>query len=93
MILAEGNVFQNVVTPLLAPVVGQVFTAPSAGANTACQAGLGRSCVVNAFGSSGTFNEVDTGFLANFKGKNVAGANDAGTVVAWATEQAGFGKI
>ncbi|KAF2142325.1 polysaccharide lyase family 1 protein [Aplosporella prunicola CBS 121167] len=73
MALIEGNVFQNVVTPLLENK-GQVF----ASGGSACQASLGRSCVVNSFGSSGSLVGTDTGFLSNFKGKNIASASAAG---------------
>lgn len=92
-VLAEGNVFQNVVTPLLAPVGGQVFTSPTTAANTVCAQYLGHNCQLNSFGSSGTFNKADTGFLANFKGKNIASAAAPGTVVASVTKNAGVGKI
>ncbi|KAK6214647.1 hypothetical protein LQW54_004155 [Pestalotiopsis sp. IQ-011] len=79
MVLAEGNVFQNVVTVVTDDVEGQAFTSPSTTANTACDTYLGRDCVLNAFGSSGTFNIVDTGFLSNFAGKNIASATSADT--------------
>ncbi|KAF3000513.1 hypothetical protein E8E14_006852 [Neopestalotiopsis sp. 37M] len=77
MVLAEGNVFQNVVNVVTDDVEGQAFTSPSSTANTACSTYLGRSCVLNAFGSSGTFNIVDTSFLTNFSGKNIASASSA----------------
>ncbi|KAK5107542.1 hypothetical protein LTR62_001030 [Meristemomyces frigidus] len=94
-VVAEGNVFQNVVNPIDAGTTGgQIFTAPSTSANAVCSASLGRACQVNAFGSSGSFNGMgSTGFLANFKGKNVASAAPASGVVASVGKDAGFGKF
>ncbi|KAF4305895.1 hypothetical protein SLS57_008537 [Botryosphaeria dothidea] len=89
MAVAEGNVFQNVVTPLLSPVEGRIFTAPSTSANTACATYLGRNCVINAFGSSGTFSGTDTSFFSNFNGKTIASAAAA----AYKDSTAGVGKI
>ncbi|KAK9782768.1 putative Pectin lyase B [Seiridium cardinale] len=92
MVLAEGNVFQNVVTVVTDDVEGQAFTSPSSTANTVCETYLGRDCVLNAFGSSGTFNIVDTDFLANFEGKNIASATSADTAKSVASS-AGFGNL
>ncbi|GAB7357204.1 hypothetical protein MBLNU459_g8189t1 [Dothideomycetes sp. NU459] len=91
-VLAEGNVFQNVVTPLLESV-GQVFTSPDTTTNKDCSASLGRVCQVNAFGSSGSFSSVDTAFLVNFKGKNIASAAAASGIASSVTKNAGIGKI
>ncbi|KAK4553685.1 hypothetical protein LTR86_009183 [Recurvomyces mirabilis] len=94
-VVAEGNVFQNVVNPIDSGTTGgQIFTAPSASANAACSASLGHTCQVNAFGSSGSFGSVgSTGFFPNFKGKNVASASAASSVVASVGQNAGFGKF
>ena len=94
-IIAEGNAFQNVVSPIdPAGSQGQIFTAPSVGANAACTAYLGRACQINAFGSSGAFNSVgSTAFFANFKGKNIASAAAASTVPASVVAHAGVGKV
>lgn len=73
----EGNVFQNVVTPLLENK-GKVF-APTSVQST-CSTYLGHSCQANAFGSSGSLTGTDSSFLSNFKGKNVASASAASTV-------------
>lgn len=64
-VVAEGNVFQNVVTPLLANS-GKLFAAT--GNLAACQTYLGHTCVVNAFGSSGAFPGTDTAFFSEFSG-------------------------
>lgn len=71
-VLVEGSVFQNVPIELEASsFAGQMFTTPS---GTACATGLGRSCMVNIFGSSGTLSETTTSFLVDFEGKNIAAA-------------------
>jgi pectin lyase len=88
-VVAEGNVFQNVVTPLLENV-GQFFGSPSTSANAACKANLGHVCQLNTFGSSGTLGGSDTGLLANFAGKSVASAAAASSGV---SSTAGVGKI
>lgn len=92
-VLAEGNVFQNIATPVESPVSGQLFTAPDATTNAKCSTYLGRSCQINGFGSSGTFNQADTNFLSNFSGKNIASASAYGTVVSSVTANAGQGKL
>ena len=89
MVVAEGNVFQNVKTPLLANS-GRFFGAPSSSANVACSGSLGHACQLNAFGSSGTLGGTDTSFFGNFQGKSVAGAGAASSSVA---NTAGVGKI
>ncbi|KAH7058611.1 pectin lyase fold/virulence factor [Macrophomina phaseolina] len=86
-VLIEGNIFQNVVTPLLENK-GQVF-APSS-VSTSCSSGLGRSCQANAFGTSGTLSGTQTSFLANFKGKNIATASAANAAV---SSKAGVGIV
>ena len=88
-VVAEGNVFQNVKTPLLENA-GQFFGSPSAGANAVCASTLGHTCQLNSFGSSGTLGGSDTNFLSNFKGKSVASAAAASSNVA---NTAGVGKI
>jgi pectin lyase len=92
-VLAEGNVFQNIATVVETPVTGQIFSSPSTGANAACSASLGRVCQVNGFGSSGAFNYATTGFLTNFKGKNIASAAAYGGVAASVKATAGYGHI
>ncbi|KAF1968084.1 pectin lyase-like protein [Bimuria novae-zelandiae CBS 107.79] len=88
-VIAEGNVFQNVVTPLLENK-GQFFGGPSTAANAVCAANLGHTCVTNSFGSSGTLGGTNTGFLAKFKGKSVASVSAASTAP---STKAGVGKI
>lgn len=90
-VLLEGNTFQNVVE-IIDPSAkdGKMFTSPDATSNANCKAALGRNCVLNAYGSSGTYTSTDTSFLTNFKGKNIASAAAASANVA---KTAGIGKI
>jgi len=88
-VVAEGNVFQNVVTPLLENQ-GKLFASPSTSANTACAAYLGHNCQLNAFGSSGSFTGTDTDFFSDFNGKTIASASTASSSV---SSSAGIGKI
>jgi pectin lyase len=92
MVLAEGNVFQNVVTPLLENL-GQVFTSPDSTTNAKCTTYLGHACQINAFGSSGAFSSAQTDFFTNFSGKSIATAAAATTVASSVTANAGIGKI
>ncbi|PYI17973.1 pectin lyase 1 [Aspergillus japonicus CBS 114.51] len=92
-ILAEGNVFQNVDTIVETPVDGQMFSVPSTSSGSSCTASLGRACVINGFGSSGTLDETDTAFLTNFAGKNIASASAYTTVASSVTANAGQGKL
>ncbi|RAL14480.1 polysaccharide lyase family 1 protein [Aspergillus homomorphus CBS 101889] len=92
-ILAEGNVFQNVDTVVETPTSGQMFSVPSTSSGTSCTASLGRACVINGFGSSGTLSETDTDFLNNFKGKNIASASAYTSVVSTVNSNAGYGKL
>lgn len=79
MVLAEGNVFQNIATELeSATFTGQMYT-PDGG--SACKAVLGRTCPMNIFGASGALSKLDTSFLPNFADKNIAAAvNPTGTM-------------
>ncbi|KAF1828040.1 pectin lyase A precursor [Decorospora gaudefroyi] len=88
-VIAEGNVFQNVATPLKTNK-GHFFASPSTTTNTACKNYLGHNCQLNAFGSSGSFPGTDTSFFNNFKGKNIASAGKASSNIA---STAGVGKI
>lgn len=90
-VLLEGNTFQNVVD-IIDPSAksGKMFTSPDANSNAACKSVLGRNCVLNAYGSSGSYVSSDTSFLSNFKGKNIASAAAASANVA---KTAGIGKI
>lgn len=91
-VLAEGNVFQNINTPLEAGGSGKLFSSPNANANAACSTYLGHVCQVNGFGSSGSFSGSDTSFFSYFSGKNIASATDYNTAKN-VINTAGFGTI
>lgn len=93
MVLAEGNVFQNINTVVESPITGQLFTSPDSTTNAKCSSYLGRACQINGFGSSGTFKQSDTGFLTNFSGKNIASASAYTSVVSSVNSNAGQGKL
>jgi pectin lyase len=88
-VVAEGNVFQNVVTPLLTNG-GQFFGSPTTSGNEVCRANLGHVCQLNSFGSSGTLGGTDTNFLSNFAGKSVASAAAPSSSIG---SKAGVGKV
>ncbi|KAM0323891.1 hypothetical protein ACHAQA_008472 [Verticillium albo-atrum] len=92
MILAEGNVFQNVKASIESNFAGRIFASPDTNTNKNCASPLGRNCQLNAYGSSGSLTGTNTAILANFKGKNIAAAGLATTANA-AVTNAGFGKI
>jgi pectin lyase len=94
MIVAEGNVFQNVALMVdTSSVGGKIFTAPTTSANTACKTYLGHNCELNAFGSSTGYTGTDTSFFSNFSGKNVAAANTAAWTQSNVPSAAGIGKV
>ncbi|OCL07847.1 polysaccharide lyase family 1 protein [Glonium stellatum] len=93
MVVAEGNVFQNVNAPLLLPATSQVFASPDTTTNKACSTYLGHVCELNAFGSSGSFPGTDTDFFSDFSGKTIASAGSNSGVAASAVANAGIGKI
>ncbi|PYH48641.1 polysaccharide lyase family 1 protein [Aspergillus saccharolyticus JOP 1030-1] len=92
-VLAEGNVFQNVDAPVESPMSGALFSSPDANTNKQCQAYLGRSCQLNAFGSSGTMSGSDTSILSKFKGKNIAAARAPTNIASWTMANAGVGHV
>ncbi|KAJ4337416.1 hypothetical protein N0V87_004739 [Didymella glomerata] len=89
-ILAEGNVFQNVVAPAQSGLPGKVFASTTNLA--ACKSYLGHNCEPNAYGSSGSLAGTDTSFFSNFQGKNVASASTAATAKNL-VNTAGYGRI
>ncbi|KAJ5713005.1 pectin lyase A [Penicillium malachiteum] len=92
-VLAEGNVFQNIDTVVESPIDGQLFTSPSTSTNEICATYLGRDCVINGFGSSGTFDQADESFLVDFEGKNIASASAYTSVAASVEANAGQGNL
>ncbi len=95
MIVAEGNVFQNVdymVDPGSA-VAGKIFTSPSTSTNAACLSYLGHACQLNAFGSTTAYTGTDESFFSYFSGKNIASAATASSAQSSVPGNAGIGKI
>lgn len=88
-VVAEGNYFQSVATPLLQNK-GAFFGSPSASANKVCKASMGHNCQLNSFTSSGKLGGTDTGFIASVKGQPIASASTASTNV---KNIAGVGRI
>lgn len=81
-ILAEGNTFDGVKTPV-SELKGKLYT------GTDCSRALGRACVGNSLNGSGTFSGTDSDVLSSFNNKAAAAAKDASGVPA----KAGVGKI
>lgn len=92
-VVAEANVFQNVVAPVESGIAGSLFTVPSTTAGEACKTYLGHDCLINAFGDSGTFSSDTTDFFSDFSGHTVATPTAASLVVAHVTANAGMGKL
>jgi pectin lyase len=92
-VVAEGNVFQNVKSPLLSGGTGSVFASPDMTTNKQCSTYLGHVCQLNAFGSSGTLTGSKTNFFSNFSGKTIASAAAVSGVAASVKGNAGVGKI
>lgn len=92
-VLAEGNDFQDVTTPVEDPIDGQLFASPDTSTNAACKTYLGRACEVNGFGSSGAFNQADEGLLSKFKGQSIASADTYGNVASNVVKNAGQGHL
>lgn len=88
-VVAEGNYFNAVTTPLLENK-GLFFGSPSTSANAVCKAGLGHVCQVNKLIASGKLGGSDSSFIASIKGQPVASASVASNSVA---NTAGVGRI
>ncbi|KAF1849673.1 polysaccharide lyase family 1 protein [Cucurbitaria berberidis CBS 394.84] len=90
-IVAEGNIFQNVVQAMQSGLAGKWFSAPAT-LNAQCQKFLGHACQLNSYGTSGALTGTDTSILASFSGKNVASAAPAANIKN-IPQIAGYGKI
>lgn len=91
MVLAEGNIFNNVVAAIEeSSFTGQLFASSSD--SDACTSALGHACQANSFVSSGTLEGSDTDFLSNFEGNTVADA-EAASAAEDVASTAGFGTI
>ncbi|CAJ2503389.1 Uu.00g107830.m01.CDS01 [Anthostomella pinea] len=88
-VLAEGNVFDGVPSPVEDSITGQLFTADD---TSACTSALGRACVANSLVDSGTFSGSSSGILADFN-SNVAAAESTSEVSSTVPSSAGVGTI
>lgn len=96
-VLIEGNVFDNVKTPITAATAdetGQVFNVPS-GSASACSDYLGRDCVANVLTDSGDFAAYeDSGALAPYQGvETLIKASSTDNVADYVNANAGIGKL
>jgi pectin lyase len=97
-VLMEGNVFENVVTPITAETAnhgGVVFNVPNAAAAKTCAGYLGRACQTNNISRSGSFpSYTNANALAPYKGlKTIPMAMSSSSVAAYVKANAGFGKL
>ncbi|KAK7182019.1 hypothetical protein DPSP01_006250 [Paraphaeosphaeria sporulosa] len=81
-ILAEGNTFDSVKTPV-STLEGKLYT------GTDCSSALGRACVENTLTGSGDFSGTASDVLSSFSSKAAAADKDASGV----PSSAGIGKI
>ncbi|KAI0592835.1 putative pectin lyase [Biscogniauxia sp. FL1348] len=89
-ILAEGNVFDSVPTPVEDGAEGALFTADD---TSACSSAIGRACVANSLSDSGTFSGTDTDVLSKFSDDTVATAEAVSVVTSSVPSSAGIGTI
>ena len=93
MVVAEGNVFQNIPTVYETPIDGQLFNSPSSTVNTYCDAYLGHNCQVNGYGTSGSFSQSDEGLFSDFSGKTIASASAYTAAQSTVPSSAGQGNL
>ncbi|KAE7996966.1 hypothetical protein FH972_001642 [Carpinus fangiana] len=94
VVLAEGNVFEDVDTPLLAGGNGPVYVAYSSNVGQ-CQSALGRECVPNSLSNSGAFNGVNAAdVMTAFKNSGtIASAKAVGRVRDSVVANSGAGNV
>ncbi|VDC05115.1 unnamed protein product [Peniophora sp. CBMAI 1063] len=81
-VLAEGNYFIGVETPLIADG-GAVYAPLTSSDGSACQSALGRACVANTLLGSGSLSALNTaGISSKFKGVSPMSASDSYNYVA-----------
>ncbi|KAG9010477.1 hypothetical protein FRB94_010440 [Tulasnella sp. JGI-2019a] len=93
-VLAEGNYFNAVTTPVLAGV-GAAYVPTTSAQASACSSYIGRVCQVNAFSSSGTVSAASTSALTALADSTVKGASvmAASAVGAYVQANAGLGIV
>ncbi|CAD6446183.1 f3ea311f-f9bb-4baf-a530-39c638dff0e1-CDS [Sclerotinia trifoliorum] len=91
-VLAEANVFENTVTPVIFDIPSNPLWSSSTGV-TACAASLGRNCQANTLAGSGAFAGSNTDVLAAAKGLPLAPVSDVAGTKDNVLKSAGIGKI
>ncbi|KAG8875922.1 hypothetical protein FRB97_004628 [Tulasnella sp. 331] len=93
-VLAEGNYFNVVTTPVLAGV-GAAYVPTTSAQASACSSYIGRACQVNAFLNSGTVSAASTSALQALDDSYVLGASvmAASAVGAYVQANAGLGIV
>lgn len=91
-VLAEGNVFSAVTAPIESGYEGYLYAPSSSSAASSCSSYVGRACVANSLGTSGSFTGATTGVLSKLKSYTLATANAVSTV-SGLSSSAGFGTI
>ncbi|KAF7880683.1 uncharacterized protein EAF01_010234 [Botrytis porri] len=91
-VLAEGNIFEKVITPTIFDVPNNPLWSSSSGV-AGCASILGRNCVSNSLVASGSFVGTNTDVLKVAKGLTLAAVADVTTTKANVLKNAGIGKI
>ncbi|KAM0129001.1 hypothetical protein ACHAO1_008708 [Botrytis cinerea] len=91
-VLAEGNIFESVTTPVIFDITSNPLWSSSSGV-AGCASILGRNCQANSLVSSGSFAGTNTNVLTAAKGLSLASVADVGTTKASVLKNAGIGKI
>ncbi|KAF7947155.1 uncharacterized protein EAE97_004404 [Botrytis byssoidea] len=91
-VLAEGNTFENVGTPVVFDITSNPLWSSSSGVG-GCASILGRNCQANSLVASGSFVGTNTNVLTAAKGLTLAAVADVSTTKANVLKNAGIGKI
>lgn len=92
-VLAEGNYFYTVATPVeSSSLTGALYAASSD--DSSCESALGRACVANGYSSdSGSLDGTDSSVLSGSFGSSIPDADTADNVASSVPSNAGVGKI
>ncbi|KAF7887520.1 hypothetical protein EAF00_009814 [Botryotinia globosa] len=93
-VLAEGNIFENALTPVQFDITSNPLWSSTSGV-AGCASDLGRNCQANSLTSSGSFDGTNTDVLTAAKGvlTSLAPVADVATTKANVLKNAGVGKI
>lgn len=90
-ILAEGNVFDDVASPIKAVSGQKLYAANDEAAASACEQALGRACEANSIAGAGAFEGAESSVLGSIK--NPAPAVAASEIKTSVPANAGAGKL